>query len=113
MKNKHIDTHWMPRVAGIINLVLAGPTLILGLWFIVDGYTTIEKNPDYLEIIAGYFCIFLCIFPLLSGIFALQRKHWVAAMVLSFFMCPSTLLSMILLGLSKQEFQAGTKTNQT
>jgi hypothetical protein len=112
-QKKPLDTHWMPKVAGIINVVAGSSALILALVFIMGGLIDI-RNPstdlpgfEFFAIFLGVVLLPLGILTFIGGIYALQRKHWKRAMLFPLalvFVIGITLPSIIMINLSMQEF---------
>jgi len=117
---------WKPIVAGILNVTVGVITLV-GTFFIVmllvgigGGILAISRITDLLPmwlsvsiegvlVITAILLIVLSALPLLSGIYAIQRKNWGWALVGSILAIFSSaivgVISTVLVLLSKDEFE--------
>jgi hypothetical protein len=117
---------WKPKIAGILNIV-TGAMHALGLVFLVIAVISFYSvnvrqflPPDFVPppgvsplLISGLsFLIISAAFPLVGGVFALQRRKWdwaLAGSIIAIFAVlgtfPLGIASTILVVLSKDEFE--------
>ena len=121
---------WKPTVAGILNII-AGVLSLLGAIGVIIGVIVFVSvgsapflaymwgdlgdlgiGPNFLIIIlviAAIFSAVLGVFPLIGGIYALQRKKWglvLAGSIIAIFgSTPLGIASTIFIALSKDEFE--------
>ncbi len=96
---------WMPKIAGILDIVIGGPVVVFALVLLVGGIMTWNApgGGNIFVLIAIIFAI-LGIPPIVGGIYALRRKRWQVALIGSLF---ATLVAMMMyVALVRALFQA-------
>lgn len=118
-----METTWMPKVAGILDIV-AGAfalfiVLICALWFALFSYFMCSDTPRYHDFPASFMAIFMIpwaifmlaagILAIIGGIYALRKKKWGLALAGSigalFGSSPLGVAAIIFTALSKNEFE--------
>jgi hypothetical protein len=117
---------WMSTVAGVLSIVAGAFNILTAFWigFLLMATLSWTFPYNYISpydlpfatsvisvilIISLIFCIIGAVFPVLGGIFALQRRHWgwslAGAIVAIFTSLPFGVLATIFIALGKDEFQ--------
>ena len=106
-----VQKTWKPTTAGVLNIVGASLSLF-SLMGILIAFIVIPSSATLVIAILTYCAIssgIAGVLLLVSGIFALQRKHWGWALAGSIFailvLTPIGVLSTIFIALAKDEFQ--------
>ena len=121
-----MEKTWKPTTAGILNLITGAISIfgVIGLavaltaastWgFILDAVPA-EELPftaslvSIVLIVALVLSVIEAVFPILGGVFAVQRKHWGWALAGSIIailaLLPLGILATIFVALSKNEFE--------
>lgn len=125
-----MEKTWKPTVAGILNII-AGVLSLLGAIGVIIGITffiysssapflaymwgeleVLGIGPNFfitILVIGAIFSVVLGIFPLIGGIYALQRKKWGLALTGSIIAIFGSsimgILATIFLAMSKDEFE--------
>ena len=121
-----METSWEPIVAGVLNIIVGVATLfgtfiaVTVLVGIGGGLLSISRIIDLMPtwlsafieggmVIIAILLILFSALPLIGGIFAVQRKNWIWALIGSIVaIFSSTILgitSTVLVSLSKNEFE--------
>lgn len=117
---------WKPRTAGILNII-TGVISALGLIFLIIAIISFYSMnvrlflpPDFVPppgsspmvIIVLIFAIISAVFPIIGGVFALQRRKWgwalagsIIAIIAIVGTFPLGIASTIFVALSKDEFE--------
>ncbi len=77
---------WMPKIAGILDIVIGGPVVVFALVLLVGGIVTWDREGggSIFVLVAIIFAI-LGIPPTIGGIYALRKKRWQVALIGSLF----------------------------
>ena len=99
---------WMPKIAGILDIVVGGLTVAFAIFLLVGGIMTWGQagGGDFFILLAIIFAI-IGVPPIVGGIYALQRKRWRQALIGSLFAAPLWgigLLTALFISLSKEDF---------
>lgn len=117
-----MEKTWIPKVAGILSIV-AGVINLLAVFLMAIGAFMVQGvfgffavpfwipfNASIILFIMGFPFFVSGVLSILGGIYAIQRKKWGLALtgsILAFFpYCILGLVSIILLALSKEEFES-------
>ena len=99
---------WMPKIAGILDIVIGGMAAAFALVLLVGGIMTWGRpgGGNFFVLIATIFAI-IGVPPIIGGIYALRRKRWQLALICSLFAAPLWgigIVAAVFVALSKKEF---------
>ncbi len=117
---------WMSTVAGVLSIVAGAFSIIAAIWMVFLLVVTASWTFPY-DYISPYdlpfatsvisiilvailiYCAVGAVFPIIGGVFALQRRHWgwalAGSIVAIFVALPFGVLATIFVSLGKDEFK--------
>jgi hypothetical protein len=100
---------WMPVTAGILDLVIGVPSLIIGIIWAIVGGLAFWVTGWWLSALIGGPMIILSIVAIVGGVFAIRKRAWgfaLAAAICGFIVGLPLIVPAILLGIPAIVFTA-------